>query len=74
MQWFQVPSKIYFENAIPVNTFKHVKILNALWLFWTKSIEKRVLIQRIDQLNKQQPCNYPEIFLNVEPDEYHNAQ
>ncbi|KPJ23287.1 bifunctional acetaldehyde-CoA/alcohol dehydrogenase [Streptococcus phocae] len=68
MQWFKVPSKIYFER----NSIQYLQTcegIERVMIVTDKSIEKLGFVQRvIDQLNARTNTVAIQVFADVEPD------
>ena len=68
MQWFKVPSKIYFERN-SIQYLQTCEDIERVMIVTDKSIEKLGFVQRIiDQLNKRSNRVTVQVFSDVEPD------
>lgn len=68
MQWFKVPSKIYFERN-SIQYLQTAEGLERVMIVTDKSIEKLGFVQRvIDQLNLRSNQVTVQVFSDVEPD------
>lgn len=68
MQWFKVPSKIYFERN-SIQYLQTCEDIERVMIVTDKSIEKLGFVQRvIDQLNARSNRVTIQVFSDVEPD------
>ncbi|EGV06966.1 putative aldehyde-alcohol dehydrogenase 2 [Streptococcus constellatus subsp. pharyngis SK1060 = CCUG 46377] len=68
MQWFKVPSKIYFERN-SIQYLQTCEDIERVMIVTDKSIEKLGFVQRvIDQLNLRKNKVTIQVFSDVEPD------
>ena len=68
MQWFKVPSKIYFERN-SIQYLQTAEGLERVMIVTDKSIERLGFVQRvIDQLNARSNQVTIQVFSDVEPD------
>ena len=68
MQWFKVPSKIYFERN-SVQYLKDAKNLNKAFIVCDESMVKLGFLQKVlDQINSRRNEVQIQLFTSVEPD------
>ncbi len=68
MQWFKVPSKIYFERN-SIQYLKDAKNLNKAFIVCDETMVRFGFLQKVlDQLNSRRNEVQVQLFTNVEPD------